>query len=211
MVLLLLAFSFAAGIITQSVGLVGKDVVTSREVQMASTIDKIINTSGSAKINSFFEVQPKDPRFAELTTTYLLERAAVMEGESFSVGLVIEDEIKAAIAQIEKATQGKSYWQSLEPDSETVKKITATKLISRNFIKLRSESMTGIMTDAEAQAYFQKNRLKFGTATFESFKENIKVFLAQQQKEEKLRSWFELLKKKYKIRNLLIEGAKAPQ
>ncbi len=197
--------------ITQSAGVVGKDVITSREVQMAAAVDKILNPASSGKIAPIYEIQVKDSKFAEVTTAYLLERAAVLEGETFSVGQVKDSEIKEAIGQVEKATNGKPYWQSLEPDPGTIKKIVTVKLISRNFIKIKSESMTAIITDAEALAYFEKNRLKFGTSPFESFKDNIKVFMAQQQREQKLRSWFELLKKKYKIRNLLIESMKTPQ
>lgn len=210
MMLLLLSFTWAAAI-TQSVGIVGADVITSREVQMAAVIDKILGETAANKSKTLYELQVKDAKFAEVTTTYLLERAAVMESESFSVGQSKDSESKEALDQVEKMTSGKAYWQSLEPDALTVKKIIFTKLISRNFIKIKSESMAGIVTDNEAQTYFERNRLKFGTSTFDTFKANIKVFLAQQQKEEKLRSWFELLKRKYKIRNLLIESMKAPQ
>ncbi|MNY60610.1 hypothetical protein D3C86_1971860 [compost metagenome] len=63
--------------------------------------------------------------------------------------------------------------------------------------------MVGIITDQEAQAYYDKNRIKFGSMPFSNFKENIKTFLAQQQLEERLRSWFEVIKRKYKVRNLL--------
>ncbi len=210
MLLLLFAFTWAATI-TQSAGIVGQEVITSREIQIAAVINKILNDPNSGKSSVLYEVQIKDPKFAELTTTYLLERAAVLEGESFSVGQVKDVELKEAFNQVEKAVSGKSYWQGLEADPATVKKIILIKMISRNFIKIKAESMSGIVTDAEAQTYFERNRLKFGASTLDSFKENIKVYLAQQQKEEKLRSWFELLKKKYKIRNLLIESTKAPQ
>lgn len=210
MLLIFFAFSWAVTI-TQSAGIVGAEVITSREVQIAAVINKILNEPNPSKSSGLYETQVKDPKFAELTTTYLLERAAVLEGESFSVGQVKDTELKEAVNQVEKVVNGKSYWQGLEVDTATVKKIILIKLISRNFIKIKSESMSGIVTDAEAQTYFERNRLKFGSSTLDSFKENIKVYLAQQQKEEKLRSWFELLKKKYKIRNLLIESMKAPQ
>ncbi len=210
MLFLFFAFSWAATI-TQSAGIVGQDVVTSREVQIAAVIDKILNEPNANKTTGLYEIQIKDEKFPELTTTYLLERAAVLEGESFSVGQVKDAELKEAFNQVEKVTGSKSYWQGLEADPATVKKIILIKLISRNFIKIKSESMSGIITDAEAKTYFERNRLKFGSSTLDNFKENIKVYLAQQQKEEKLRSWFELLKKKYKIRNLLIESMKAPQ
>jgi hypothetical protein len=36
-------------------------------------------------------------------------------------------------------------------------------------------------------------------------KENIRTFLSQQQLQERLRTWFEVIKRKYKARNFLLE------
>lgn len=206
----LISSVWAAVVINQSVGLIGNDVVTLRETQMAVVIEKLLE-SPEAKNPTLFEVQLKDTRMPELTSAYLLERAAVIEAKSFSIGQANDEEIKNSVALIEKAVAGKSYWRSLDPTPELVKEILATKLTARNFIKIKSESMSSIVTDAEALAYFEKNRMKFGSSPFESFKENIKTFLAQQQRQERLRAWVEILKKKYKVRNLLSENLKTPE
>lgn len=206
----LISSVWSAVVINQSVGLIGNDVVTLRETQMAVVIEKLLE-SPEAKNPTLFEVQLKDTRMPELTSAYLLERAAVIEAKSFSIGQANDDEIKNSVALIEKAVAGKPYWRSLDPTPQLVKEILATKLTARNFIKIKSESMSSIVTDAEALAYFEKNRMKFGSSPFESFKENIKTFLAQQQRQERLRAWVEILKKKYKVRNLLSENPKTPE
>ena len=50
------------------------------------------------------------------------------------------------------------------------------------------------VTDAEAQQYFEDNRLKFGDLPGENFKENIKVFLTREQVNQRLGAWFEVLR-----------------
>jgi hypothetical protein len=205
-VFLLAVTAFSALIINQSVGIVDKNIITAREVQVALVIEKILDNQ-----KGLFEIQPQDPKFPKLVSTYLLEKAAVIEADSFAVGHADENEVKEALAKIEKTTAGKSYWKSLEATSDYTKQILTTKLVARNFIKFKTESMTSIITDAEAQAYFERNRAKFGAAPFEAFRDNIKTFLTKQQRQQRLRSWFEVLKKKYKIRNILLEDAKTPQ
>jgi hypothetical protein len=206
---LFLASAWGATIINQSVGVVGDDIITSREVQVSLVIENLIEDN--SKKPTVFEIQPKDSKFAELSTGYLLQKAAAMEAESFSVGEPDVEELKAMYAKIDKAVAGKSYWQSLEVDPAFLKKIVTTELVAKNFIRIKTESMSTNITDQEAQAYFEKNRLKFGSSPFESFKDNIKTFLAKQQRQERLRSWFEVLKKKYKVRNILVENAKTPE
>jgi hypothetical protein len=146
-----------------------------------------------------------------MVSGYLLERAAVLEAESFTVGTPLEKELKEVLARAEKALAGKAYWKSLECEASCLRQSLTTKMVARNFITIKTESMTSIVTDSEAQAYFERNRLKFGTAPFESFKENIKAFLMKQQRQDRLRAWFEVLKKKYKLRNILLEDSKTPQ
>lgn len=206
--IIFLGFSaVAALVITQSVGSVDKSLISSREVQIALVIEKVLeNPNGK----SLFEIQAKDSRFPQMVSTYLLERAAVLEAEGFSVGTPDEKEFKEALSKVEKAVSGKPYWKSLDCDLSCLKQAVNVKLVAQNFIKIKTESMTSIITDAEAQAYFERNRLKFGTAPFETFRDNIKAFLMKQQRQDRLRSWFEVLKKKYKVRNILLEDAKTP-
>jgi hypothetical protein len=192
---------------------VGQDVVTSREVQISHAVAKAMETESKTDLKNFpnVEISVSDSRFADLTTSYLIEKATELEADSFSIAKPSEAEIKEMTSRVERVLTRKTYWQNLEPEASMVRRIIVTKLISSNFIKIKSDSMAGIITDTEAQSYFEKNRLKFGNASFDSFKENIKTFLIQQQRQERLRSWFEVLKKKFKIRNLLIENVKTPR
>lgn len=191
---------FAAQIVTQTVGQVGNYIVTSREVQISMVIEHILFPSKNSP-KGLYEVRPGSDEFRSAVPSVLLEIVVFFEAENFNIANVSDEELKTALNKIEKAVAGKTYWDDLDVSAKELKRFTLRKLTAKNFLKFKTNSMAGIVTDQEAQAYYDKNRVKFGSSSFESFKANIKSFLAQQQLEESLRSWFEVVKRKYKVRN----------
>jgi hypothetical protein len=205
---LFVAFSWAAPtVVSQSVGQVGDRVVTSREVQISAVLDRILFPNKDAKTGgSSYELRLTDPVMVNEVTAVLLEVVVHKEAESFSVAKVSDDQLQQAVRKVEKAVEGKSYWQNLEVSPVELRKYVLQKLTAKAFIQFKTSSMVGIVSDSEALAYYEKNRLKFGDLPFSSFKDNIKTFLSQQQLEERTRSWFEIIKRKYKVRNILAEN-----
>lgn len=191
-----------AAIISETVGQVADHVVTSREVQISSVIESVL-FPGKDKTVQITELNPGHPEFRAALTNVLLETVVSLEAENFNVTTLTEADLAAAVAKIERAVAGKKAWTKLEVSEAELRKFTQRKISSKDFLKFKTNSMSGIITDQEALAYYEKNRVKFGGTSFESFKDNIKSFLAQQQLEEGLRSWFEVIKRKYKVRNFL--------
>ncbi|MGZ3775441.1 MAG: hypothetical protein ACXVCY_13860 [Pseudobdellovibrionaceae bacterium] len=195
-------YSLAAKVVTETVGQVGEYVVTSREVQISMVLENILYPAKTSP-KGLYEIHPGGSEFRSDVTSVLLEVVVALEAENFNFGNLSEDELAAAILKIERAVAGHAYWNELEVSATELKKFTQRKLVEKSFLKFKTNSMTGIITDQEAQAYYDKNRVKFGTTPFASFKSNIKIYLAQQQLEERLRAWFEVLKRKYKVRNFI--------
>ncbi len=206
--LLLFFISFqlnaAPQVVSQSVGMVGDKIVTSREVQVSAILEKVIEKNKSDYVPT--EMKISDSKFAVELNALLLETVIAQEAASFNVGQVSANEEKATLERVEKTLKGKSSWDALEVGSLELNRMLSQKLLAKSFLKYKTESMAGIITDQEAQAYYDKNRVKFGNMPFASFRENIKSFLSQQQLQERLRSWFEVIKRKYKVRNLLQEA-----
>ena len=190
--------------ISQSVGQVGDRVVTSREVQISAAMDRVLFPQ-KEKLPPV-EIHLGDPAMLNEVTAVLLEVVVDKEAESFSVAKITEEQIMQAVHKIEKAKEGDAYWQNLEVSSSELKKFVLQKLEAKAFIQFKTNSMVGIVSDAEALAYYEKNRVKFGDMPFSSFKDSIKTFLSQQQLEERTRAWFEIIKRKYKVRNILAEN-----
>ncbi|KHD87781.1 MAG: hypothetical protein OM95_12255 [Bdellovibrio sp. ArHS] len=189
----------AATVVTETVGQAADHVVTSREVQISMVIENILYPP-KTPLKGLYEVRPGQAEFRNAVTSVLLESVLALEAENFNVASISESEISAAISKVEKAVAGKTYWSQLEVSSVLLKKLVTRKLTAKSFLAFKTSSMSGIITDQEAQAYYEKNRVKFGSHPFSSFKDNIKSFLAQQQLEERIRSWFEVIKRKYKVR-----------
>lgn len=156
-------------------------------------------------VKGLVEIRPGQVAFRGAVTSVLLESVLALEAENFSVANVSESELATDLLRIEKVVSGKAYWTSLEVSSAELKRLTVRKLTAKSFLKFKTNSMTSIVTDQDVQVYYDKNRAKLGGMPFESFKENIRTFLAQQQLEERIRSWFEVIKNKYKVRNFIAE------
>ncbi|MBC7371119.1 MAG: hypothetical protein H7326_06110 [Bdellovibrionaceae bacterium] len=192
-------------IVSQSVGQVGDRVVTSREVQISAAIDQALFPQKD-KANNFRELHLGDAAMPGEVTAVLLEVVVHREADNFSVAKITEEQIVESSRKVERTLESKTYWQNLEVSSAEVKKFVAQKLTAKAFIQFKTNSMAGVVSESEALAYYEKNRLKFGELPFTSFKENIKTFLAQQQLEDRTRAWFEIIKRKYKVRNVLAEN-----
>jgi glutaredoxin-related protein len=191
-------------VVSRSVGQVGDRVVTSREVQISAAMDRVLfpqkekNPSGELKLG--------DPAMRDEVTAVLLEVVVHREAENFSVARVSDEQIAESVRKVERGLDSKAYWQDLEVSATELKRFVTQKLTAKAFIQFKTNSMVGVISDSEALAYYEKNRLKFGEVPFAGFKENIKTYLAQQQLEDRTRAWFEIIKRKYKVRNILAEN-----
>lgn len=189
-------------LVSKIVGTAADQVVTSREVQIVSFIEK-----GLVSDKNLTPVQIEDVRFNLEVAQVLLEIVVQTESNVFEFSQLSDDEFKEALAKVQKNLAASKEWKDLQASSAELEKFLKRKLISKKFIKVKSDSMKGFISDSEAKDYFDKNRLKFGQVPFSEFKENIKTFLSQQQLEERLKAWFEIIKKKYKVKNYTNESS----
>ena len=61
----------------------------------------------------------------------------------------------------------------------------------------------GGSTDEEALDYFNKNQKRFAGLDFKKYQKTIIERLNRQKRDQRLRDWFETLRKKYKVRSFL--------
>lgn len=189
-------------LVSKVVGTAAEQVVTSREVQIVNLLEKAIISNKNLTL-----VQPEDTRFNIEVAQVLLEIVVQAEANVFEFNQLSDDEFKETINTVQKNLTQSKEWKSLQVSVAELEKFLKRKIVSKKFIKVKSDSMKGFITDAEAKDYFDKNRLKFGQVPFAEFRENIKSFLNQQQLEERLKAWFEIIKKKYKVKNYTNESA----
>ncbi len=202
----LFLFSFhlspAKTIVNRGVGQVGDHFLTSREVQISQAIESVVFQ------NQRVELDISSAQFSQSVTATLIEWVVSNEAENFSIAEVNLDDLQNKMNEFDKQVGlngGWKYWKSLDVKPDEVKMTLQRKLRSKNFLQFKTQSSGVAVTDSEARDYFNRNRLKFGNLPFESFRENIKTFLAKQILEERIRDWFESLKAKYRVRNFEAE------
>jgi hypothetical protein len=189
---------FAVTVINESVGRAGETILTSREVKLSAFVERALSPKTSQ--------QKKSSNLTQDTTALLLEVIVAKEAENFSLGQVAEAESEKAWAEIKKAAGYSALQKELSLSEAEIKTAIKRKLNAQSFIEFKTNSLTSTVTDEEAKIYFEANPNRFKGAQFEGLKENIKTFLSQQQLNERLKSWFELLKRKYKVQNYLLES-----
>ncbi|MFP5520000.1 MAG: hypothetical protein ACLGGX_08865 [Bdellovibrionia bacterium] len=193
--LLFLSLGWSA-VVNESVGRVGERVVTSREVKVSQAVEKILkNENKSISENSN----------QQEVTAVLLEWVVALEAENFSVGQVTPEEIESLLKDIEKKSSLQALLREQRFQEEELRKLLQRKLVARNFIQFKTNSFTSAISDEEAKTFYEANPKRFSGAGFEVLKPNIKSYLSQQQLNERLKSWFELLKRKYKVQNFLLD------
>lgn len=198
--LILFTFLAPAAVVLKSVGQVGQRFITSRDVQISAVIESVNQQAKNEKIEVKVP-EIKSATFQMELSRVLLEMSAENESKLFNVVEIGEPELQSLIDLTLKVAASQADWKKLDVQSSEIKEIVKRKLTAKKFIRFRTSSMSSIVTDAEALQYYENNRLKFGNLPYDGFKENIKSFLSQQILEERLRSWFDVLKKKNKARS----------
>lgn len=194
--------------ITRAVGEVNDRIVTSREVRISEAIEAVFAdalTDGAPPRPGFRPVilSGSEKDFFRAVARVLDEWAVYFEARSLSESTGSRAEIGQLQEAVYKKWADHPDWRAMEPAPDEVREIIHRKLVAKDFERLKSDPSLVPVTDDEALAYYKRNRLKFGSLPFASFKENIKAYLTKQQMERRLTEWYEVLRRKYKIRNFI--------
>lgn len=192
-----------ADVTNWAVGEIAGKAITKRQVQINYILEKILFNSGdnSPKPDDSWILTAGSSQLTDEVTSALLERVASLEAHNFDFGKADQSDLNLQIEKVKNVVKNWQYWQSLEVTREELSSAVELKYRAKKFIHFRVRSMIVPVTDTEAQEYYEKNRARFGDMPFEAFKKNIKAFLSQQHMDERLREWFELLKRRYAVRN----------
>ncbi len=100
-------------------------------------------------------------------------------------------------------------WESISSkfnvsDKELTDKYQRSVQVER-FMQKKVDTLTPIITDAEAEKFFKENPGRFKGSQFEQMKNNIQVLLKKQHIQKGLAEWIQFLKEKYGFA-ILLEG-----
>jgi len=197
--ILLMSISLPAlgSLVSKTVVTLGDDVITTRQILIEQWVHFALSEAADKSVSPPAEVVTES-QINVFVVDWIVEKEALNLNVSLPKDLDVEKKLENVEAQLKK----RSEWVSLSASSAELREAVRRQMISKDFLKFKMESLTSAVSDQEAQVYFEKNRSKFSGQSFSVFKENIKVFLVQQQLQDRLKAWFDALKRKYKVRNL---------
>lgn len=184
-------------------GEAGTQVITQRDVEIQYMLE--LHWYSDLKNQASFPLTADVLK--DETSNTLLETIVFEEAKSFAVAKLSDNELESQVQLIKQYLRKSpvlSYWNSLEVSEKEFKDFCEKKLRAKKFIQFKRRSSDVAISDAEAETYFNENKNKFAKAKFADFKERIKLFLRTEQADLRLRDWFESLRRKYKVRNLLL-------
>lgn len=138
----------------------------------------------------------------------LVEIVVSAEAENFSIGQVDNEEMERWRKHLQEQTQGWAPWKTFEVQTDELSTILNRKLRAKNFLKFKMEASGVTVSEDEVKQYYEKNRVKFGNMPFDQFRQSIRDKLTQDQTQDRLKDWFDILKRKYRVRMLSNQQSK---
>ncbi len=188
----------ASDILLQALGQADREVVTTRDVQISKVVERALSAKDKSS-RSDGEMNPASIGVQDLTPV-LLEWVVYFEAESFKIADLEAADVQSALTLTQTYVKDWPYWQRLEVSNPELQDVIKRKLRAKKLIKFKTESTDLAVPESEIKDYFDKNRIKFGNMPLSAFRDNIRAFLSRQNRDKRLRDWFEVLKTKYKVK-----------
>lgn len=193
-------------LISKSVGLVGKRVLTSRDVLISYYIDKALDPSvDSVSHPKLSQLTVDSEMFSNELNSLLIEWMVYFEAKSFSTQKVLSDEIEKVQKNAGSRLNNVPEWKNLAVTNAEWNENFERKILAKKLIQFKRENSLVTVTDEDIKVYYEQNRVKFGSLPLAQFKENIKSYLKQQQIDQRLKEWLGILQQKYRMQNQTVE------
>jgi hypothetical protein len=193
-------------IVSKIVGQVSDYFITSREVQAQFLIGSVAPSelnlkNESLKVNMLPEILSVE--FQGALNQAILEKVVNLEADSFSFAQIPESEMSELKKTVEMNLKNKSNWKNLQVEDSELETWLKIKRRAQKYIDYKTELNSMKINEDEIRSYFDQNRYKFGSSSYVSFKDNIRQYLLKQKISSRLKEWFEVLRKKYKVRTFV--------
>lgn len=206
--LFLLVFSLSAtakpaakpGFQSMAVAQVADHIVTSRETYLFYALNQMLdNQPIDSKILNI-----ESDEFAREIRNTLQDWCVFLEAKAFQAVPVFEEDVQKTYSELITKKWMKHPWQrQYEYSTRELRDNLVRVMQARQLMQFRSQASSIVVSDSDAQKYYEENRFKFGEAKFDSVRDNIKSFLAKSQSEKRMRDWVELLRAKYQTKNYI--------
>ena len=191
-----------AKLISKVAGAVGSKYLTSREVLISSHLEGALYGDAKTFYASLEKLKIDTPEYNKEVNNTLLEWMVSLEAELFAVSSVTEQSLAKSQAEISKKLLKSSSWNELKPTYGEIQSLLKRKVLAKQFIRFKIDSSYVPVSEVEAEDYFKKNEKTYKGFDYSAKKDEIKTLLSRQKVDERLQDWFNVLQKKYRVRNL---------
>lgn len=192
-------------VVLEAVGQVGSDLVSSRQVRLSEMIDRwnLLPPESRKRLTEEsirpWRAEEKSEEFKSQVSTLLLQIMLTKEAESLGTAPDDVGQDQAVALELIKDLSAAKSWKQLEAKQEEVVKMVRMKRLASEFLKLKTESGAGSVSEADLKAYYSRNKSKLAGVSYDLVKPVIRERLQQENQVTHLRDWFEILKRKYNV------------
>jgi len=191
---------------SQVVGVAAENTLTSRQVN-AHVIFSSLYKPDAEKL--FYSLPLKSQDLMSATSNLLMEFLIVEDAKSFQLATLSKNEVKQRLVYFKRAIKQSQYsknWNVLQISDAELLEIAQIKLRAVKFLQTKMESFTVPISEVEINARLEQYKKNHPKMELASLKEKIKVDLKADKIQSDLREWFQLLRTKYVVKNLLIQS-----
>lgn len=181
---------------------VGKTLITIQDARFFRSLQRFRDGEGD-----IFRNEEGDD-FRRTVQKVVLEEMVFSELKSFQFDSASRaDAEKALRDRRAKSKEKENQWKELlrvygKTEAAVIDR-THKSMQVEEFIQKKVETLTPIVTDAEAERYYQQNQTRFFGNTYDRLKPNIILLLKKERMQKGLEEWVKFLKDKYGVTNLL--------
>lgn len=193
-------FFAASKLLSLSIGKMQDQSFTSREVHINYILEKVLYSTDS-KVPKKLKIQ--DPLFLSQVNSFLLEQAIELEMQNFSEPFLSSKEEEDKWKKVESLSH--PYWLEQEVSKNELKTLLRKKILVKKFLQARIEASSIPPTKTEIYDYFLQNKKKIGSTAFKRLEKKISEELHEKQLNTRISEWFQMLHRKYNIKNLMTD------
>lgn len=210
LLIVLSALPSKAEVVNAVVGTVAGKVVTLRDIRVSALLERALypakkspDPAGAPAGTPAVSLESEIESSNEISRG-LIEWAVFHEAQSFKAVSPTAVELRSveqsALSALAADPAAMKLWQRQVVTEKDLSEFIDRKVRAKKLVDFRSNASRVAVSDAEALRYFQKNKNRFGDRPFSQFKETIRGFLSQSQSDSRMRSWFEVLRRKHDVK-----------
>lgn len=179
--------SLAGPTLIATIAQVRNHVITSRELAIHEALDKVLGSrSDRTKLDQPLELLIREWLLFYEAKSFYNNPVALSE---------IESDFKEAVAGLKRA----GSWQKLAMSKDEIRQKIIRRLEADRLYLFKKKASALPVTLSELESEYAQKKILYGSAPFSEVREKIRQDKAEENLNQRLEQWFQILEKKYNV------------